>query len=251
LSFNPILRTHWIYKEYFKHWNDDDCIYKDDNLLIVHSTYKDNKFLAKEDILALENEEDKYYYEVYTLGKWGVLGAVIFKNWEMRDLSYIENEFDNIRNGLDFGYSNDPSAFIRLHLNKKKKEIYILKEIYQTELDNEDLSNLLKPIINNEVVFCDSAEPKSIAELKKNKIYAVGAKKGNDSVSYGIKFLQKYKIIIDNSCQNFKEEISKYKWKESRDGTVLPIPIDKDNHLLDGLRYSLSTDMNESEAILF
>lgn len=257
LSFNPILKIHWIYKEYFKAWSDNDNFYEDEELLIVHSTYKDNKFLTADDVKGLEDETDEYFYQVYTLGKWGILGAVIYKNWEMADLTEIKQYADNFRVGQDFGFSNDESATVFCHFDKKKKIIYILSEIYAKELSNLDLSDLIKEKIKelnlnrNIPVYCDCAEPKSISDLKKYRINAYGVKKGADSVDFGIKFLQKHKIIIDNKCQNFKNEISQYKWKENKDGTILPIPIGKNDHLLDGLRYSMENDMLEQEAIIF
>lgn len=251
LSFNPILKTHWIYKEYFHSWNDNDKLYEDENLLILHTTYKDNKFLTEEDIKLLENETDKYFYEVYTLGKWGIIGAVIYKDWEIKDLKEIRKVADYIFTGLDFGYAESPSAFIFTHYDKKRKIIYILDEIYTYGSDNEELAELIKTILKKMPVFCDSAEPKSINELKKYNINAYHAKKGPDSLNYGIKFLQKHKIIIDVSCKNFKDEISKYKWKEDREGNIFPIPIKKDDHGLDALRYAYSMEMSESEAIIF
>ena len=251
LSFNPILMTHWIYTEYFKNWNDNDNFYEDEELLIMHSTYKDNKFLTADDIKGLEDETDEYFYQVYTLGKWGILGAVIYKNWEMSDLSGIKQYADNIRRGLDFGFADHPSAFVLIHLDTKKKIIYILDEIYVKHCDNEELSELIKPIANNKPVYCDCAEPKSIKELKKYGIYSIATKKGPDSVDFGIKWIQKYKIIIDLKCQNFKNEISQYKWKEDKNGTVLPIPVKKLDDLMDSMRYALENDMIESAAILF
>jgi len=243
LLFNPILQTHWIYKEYFEKWNDDENFYRDEDLLILRTTYKDNEFLTEDDIKALENETDKYYYDVYTLGKWGILGAVIYKNWEMADLTEFKKSADNLYCGNDFGFAKDPNGFIVTHYDKKKATIYILDEIYASELDNEQLANLIKKKITGAIVTCDSAEPKSIKELKKYGIMAIGAKKGPDSVDFGIKFLQKHKIIIDYKCVNFKNEISQYKWKEDKLGNVLPIPIDKFNHLLDGLRYAYEDEM--------
>jgi phage terminase large subunit len=257
LLFNPILKTHWIYTTYFKNWNDNDSIYEDEDLLILHSTYKDNKFLTSDDVKGLEDETDEYFYNVYSLGKWGILGAVIFKNWEVADLAEIKKYADNFRVGLDFGYSNDESAVVFLHFDKKKKIIYVLAEIYAKELSNLELSKLIKEQINrlklnkDVPVYCDCAEPKSINDLKKYKINAYGVKKGPDSINFGIKFLQKHKIIIDKSCQNFKNEISQYKWKENKNGEVLPIPVDKLNHLLDSVRYGLENDMIEQESIIF
>lgn len=251
LSFNPILQTHWIYEEFFNNWDDKKRLYKADGLLILKTTYKDNEHLTADDIKALEDEADKYYYEVYTLGNWGILGGAIYKNWEMQDLTNIKNSFDYYKIGLDFGYADHPSALIVTHYDKKKKTIYIIDEIYQSELDNEELAGIVKSKIGNKLVICDSAEPKSIAELKRYRVYASGAKKGPDSVDYGIKFLQKHKIIIDIKCQNFKNEISQYKWKQNKNGDILPVPVKEKDHLLDALRYAYEDEMKQAEQIIF
>lgn len=242
LSFNPILQEHWIYKEYFSIWEDNKQYAEKDNVSILKTTYKDNKFLTQDDIDALENETDKYYYEVYTLGNWGVLGALIFKNWKMEDFTDIENTFDNYKNGIDWGFGVDPFAFIRSHYDKTRKRLYICDEIYATELSNEESAGLVKEKIGNEVVVCDSAEPKSVSDYKKLKVRALPAKKGKGSVEHGIKFLQNLEIIIHPRCQNARLEFSKYKWKEDKNGTVLPIPVDKDNHIIDALRYALENE---------
>lgn len=242
LSFNPILQEHWIYKEYFAIWEDNKQYAEKDNVSILKTTYKDNKFLTEDDIAALENETDKYYYEVYTLGNWGVLGALIFRNWKVQDFSDIENTFDNYKNGLDWGFGVDPFAFIRAHYDKKRKKLYLCNEIYATELLNEESAKLVKDLVNNEIVICDSAEPKSVSDYKKLKVRAIGAKKGPGSVEHGIKFLQGLEIIIHPRCQNARIEFSKYKWKEDKNGTALPIPVDKDNHIIDALRYALENE---------
>ena len=247
LSFNPVLKDHWIYKEYFGIYEDDKQYIEKDELSILKTTYKDNRFLTADDIAALENETDKYYYEVYTLGNWGILGAVIFKNWRTEDFTEIEQTFDNYRNGLDWGFSDDPFAFIRSHLDKKHKKLYIYEEIYQTGLLDEESSKLVKEIINGEIVTCDSSEPKSIKDFRNKKVNAKGAKKGKGSIKSGIKFLQGLEIIIHPRCPNTRMEFSKYKYKENKNGEVLPIPVDRDNHLIDALRYSLEKDIAESK----
>lgn len=239
LSFNPILKDHWIYEEYFSIWEDNKQYVEKNDVSILKTTYKDNNFLTEDDIKALENESDPYYYEVYTLGNWGVLGATIFKNWKVEDFSDIEKSFDNFRNGVDWGFGTDPFAFIRAHYDKTRKKLYICDEIYATELENTDSANLVKEKAGKEVVICDSAEPKSIKDFKNNKVRAIPAKKGPGSIEYGIKFLQGLEIIIHPRCQNAKNEFSKYKWKEDKNGNVLPVPVDKDNHIIDALRYSL------------
>jgi len=239
LSFNPILRDHWLYKEYFSIWEDNKKYVEKEDVSILKTTYKDNQFLTEDDIKALENETDPYYYEVYTLGNWGILGAVIFKNWKVKDFTNIESTFDNFRNGVDWGFGSDPFAFIRAHYDKSRKRLYLCDEIYATELENEDSANLVKDKVNNEIVICDSAEPKSIKDFKKHRVRTVAAKKGPGSIEYGIKFLQSLEIIIHPRCQNARNEFSKYKWKEDKMGNVLPIPIDKDNHIIDALRYAM------------
>lgn len=237
LSFNPIMQDHWIYQEFFYGWEEDKTFFRDDNVSILKTTYKDNRYLTEDDIYTLENEKDEYYYNVYTLGNWGVLGAVIFKNWRVEDCSEIKKIADNYKNGLDFGFATDPAALIRTHYDRKHKTIYILDELYKRGLTNDKLAKEVFKMIKYEYVKCDSSEPKSIQELKNLGVSALGAKKGKDSIIHGIQWLQQQEIVIDKKCQNFKNEISQYKWKEIQ-GQTVPIPVDKNNHLLDALRYA-------------
>ena len=241
LIFNPILKLSWIFKEFFNEWDDSMVHFEDERVSILKTTYKDNAFLTEDDIDKLENEKDKYYYDVYTLGNWGVLGSVIFKNWRMEDCSEIRSIMDNYRNGLDFGFASDPAALIRVGYDEKNKRIYVLDELYQRGLTNDMLSGEIKRIIGYEYIVCDSSEPKSIQELKSYDINAIGAKKGKDSVVHGIQWLQQQEIIIDPKCQNFKNEIQQYQWKEVQ-GEAVPIPIDKNNHLIDALRYAMENE---------
>lgn len=238
LSFNPILKSHWIFKEFFTLWEDSKQEIISENISILKTTYKDNKFLTKDDIIALESETDKYYYEVYTLGNWGILGAVIFKNWQMEDLSDRIKLFDKLKNGLDFGFADDPAALVCTHYDRKRKTIYIYDELYEKELTNDVLAKEVSKKIKYEYVVCDSAEPKSIKELKRYGINALSAKKGKDSVNFGIQWLQQQTIIIHTKCTNAINEFQQYKWKEDKDGNVLKVPVDRDNHLIDALRYA-------------
>lgn len=245
LSFNPILKDHWIYTNYFDIWQDNKQYIEKNNLSILKTTYKDNNFLTQDDIDALENETDKYYYEVYTLGNWGVLGAVIFKNWKVEE--FDSSTFDNYRHGVDWGFADDPFAYIQSHYDKTRKRLYICDEIEVVGLLNNESAVMVKEKANNSIVTCDSAEPKSVAEYKTLRVNARSAKKGPGSIEYGIKFIQGLEIIIHPQCQNFKNEISKYKYKEDKNGNVLPIPVDKDQHLIDALRYSLEGDMTNNK----
>lgn len=245
LSFNPILKTHPIYEIYFSptKWADDQAEYNDGELSILKTTHLDNAFLSEKDRKDLEDETDPYYFQVYTLGNWGVLGSAIFRNWKVKDLSEEIETYDNIFNGLDFGFSNDPAAAVRLHYNKKKKEIYIFGEMWELGLTNDILAAELKPIIEQEYITCDSAEPKSIAELNNLGINAHGAIKGKDSVNFGIQWLQQHKIIIDSNCIKTKHEFEVYRYKEDKHGNAMRIPVDSDNHIIDALRYALEDEM--------
>lgn len=250
LLFNPILQSSWIFTEFFGGWDDSKTEYRDENIVILKTTYKDNMFLTQEDIDTLEGEKDEYYYQVYTLGNWGVLGAVIFKNWRVEDCSEIRKIADNYKNGLDFGFAVDPAAITRTHYDKMRKKIYILDELYQTGLTNDLLHNEINRMIGVEPITCDSAEPKSIQELKNLGTNARPARKGKDSVLHGIQWLQQHEIIIDTKCQNAKNEFQQYKWQEDRNGNVLPIPVDKMNHLIDSLRYAYENEYKANIGIV-
>ena len=143
ISFNPIYKAHEIFTNYFgdSGWEDDQTEYTSDERTILKTTYKDNLFLAPDDIYELENEKDSYMYEVYTLGNWGVLGDVIFTNWRIADLSDMRDQFTNIRNGLDFGYGADPAAFTHMHYDRKHKRVYIFDELYLYGRTNPELAD--------------------------------------------------------------------------------------------------------------
>lgn len=239
LAFNPILQTHWIYKEFFGEWQDNKTVYKSDALLIVKTTHKDNLFLTEADHLQLENETDKYFYDVYTLGNWGVLGKVVFRNWRVEDLSEHIPHFANVYNGLDFGFSEDPNALIRVNVDQAQKKIYVFDEMYKTGMLNDELAEeLQRRVPAGQHITCDCAAPQNIAELNARGIHAIPAIKGQNSVNFGIQWLQGYEIIIDVRCQNFKNEIQSYHWQEDKYGNALQKPADKDNHLIDALRYA-------------
>lgn len=247
MAFNPILKSHWIYKDFFGGWQDDKTVYEDDKTLIVKTTYKDNIFLTPEDRALLEDETDPYFYNVYTLGNWGILGNVIFKNWRVEDLSDRIPHFDKIHCGVDFGYSSDPNALIKVHIDKAQKKIYIYDEYYQAGMNDDELLRVCKKFFGNHYVTCDSSEPKTIDLLAMNNVRAVGAIKGADSINRGIRWLQGYEIIVDVKCQNFKNEIEQYHWKEDKYGNPMAIPVDANNHLLDALRYALESEILAAE----
>ena len=249
MAFNPILQSHWIYKEFFGGWQDDKTVYEDDKTLIVKTTYKDNIFLTAEDRALLEDETDPYFYNVYTLGNWGVLGNVIFKNWRVEDLTEQIPHFDNIYIGCDFGFASDPNALVKCHLDKKKKKIYIFDEWYQAGMTDDELLRVCEKFVGNEYVMCDNAEPKTIDFLASNNIKAIGAIKGADSINRGIRWLQGYEIIIHKTCQNAKNEFEQYHWQEDKYGNAMAKPVDTNNHLIDATRYAFSNVMLEAQAV--
>lgn len=196
------------------------------------------------------------YYVIYALGEFATLDKLIYTNWEVKEFYW--NQILKLPGsialfGLDFGYTNDPTAFDCLVLNRIKKEIYIFDEFQKKGLDNEEIA---KKVINmgfqKEIITCDSSEPKSINELKKYGLRRVrGAVKGKDSILNGIQLLQQYKIYIHPKCVNITEEFKNYTWKkDKKTGEYINVPIDTYNHGLDALRYAVSSFIGKAKTIL-
>lgn len=141
--------------------------------------------------------------------------------------------------GLDFGYTNDPTALCCAFVSKKDRKIYIFDEIYEKGMSNKKIYDCIFEMgYRKERITADSAEPKSIDELKKLGLtFIKGAKKGKDSINHGIQWIQDFEIIIHPRCVNFITEISNYTWDKDKFGTVINRPIDAFNHLMDALRY--------------
>lgn len=237
LTFNPISELHWIKRRFFDIGVEDTFILK--------TTYRNNSHLDVEYIeklLRLE-KEDYQYYRIYALGEWGSLGNVIFTNWEKLDMSEIKDSFDNLKHGLDWGFASDPFATVHSHYDKTRKTIYIYDEIHLKAAHNDETAPVVKEAIKNDIIIADSAEPKSIADYKRLGIKCKGAKKGAGSVEHGIKWLQGHKIYIDPSCTDVIAEFSSYKWREDKDGIIIPKPVDANNHHIDALRYSYEDEM--------
>jgi phage terminase large subunit len=208
----------------------------------IHSTYLDNPWLGdavRESLEARRGDGNNNFWRVYGRGELGRAEGLIFDNFRVEDFDF--NRFDSYRNGIDWGYSNDPFAFIRVALEQNR--IYICREIYQRGLLNTDSAPMVKSIIGRESVNCDSAEPKSADEYKTLGVDARKAKKGPGSVEFGIKWLQGKEIIIHPSCAQFYREAKNYQWALDKLGNPLPRPIDAFNHGIDALRYALEDDM--------
>lgn len=265
MTFNPVLRTHWIFEQYFAPlgWAEGQTVYESPELSILKTTHQDNNFLTSQDHDDLENEKDPYFRNVYTLGNWGILGDVIFTNWKIEDLLDPANEFylpeaqrTNRRHGLDFGFGSAPAGMPCTHYDRNRQRIYVYDELHEKGLTNDLLAEEVKAHIGKWVeldgkracngtdsVTCDSAEPKSIAELQKYGVYARAARKGKDSVNFGIQWLQQQEIIVDKRCLRTQSELQSYQWKKDKDGQSLKVPVDKNNHIIDGLRYGYEDEM--------
>lgn len=233
LSFNPISALSWI-KSYF-----DTRL---DNCFILKTTYRDNAFLNDEYIKEIERlkEIDPVYYNIYGLGEWGVLGNLVYSNYEIHDFDiYDKGNFllGSKYDGLDWGY-NDPTALIRI--GYKDQELYIYDEMYTREKDNPELMEEASKVIKkNELIIADNSEPKSIKEWRKAGWNIKAAEKGKDSINYGIQFVRRHKIHIHPKCQNTINEIQGYSYRQDKDGNVLEEPVDFKNHLMDAMRYAL------------
>jgi phage terminase large subunit len=230
IDFNPSDPVHWLYEEII---DRDDC-----DLFIT--TYKDNKFLPSELIKEIERirERDPDYWLVYGEGQRAVFSdRQIFKGWQYIPLKDFP-EFDDTTIGIDFGFSNDECAIVEI--GKVKDRIYINELCYRKAMTNRDIAEFLKSIgKNNVLTFCDSAEPKSIEELRQMDIWAKGATKGSGSINAGISLLKEFDIIVSNESKNIKKEQQTYFWHQLKDETIINKPIDKNNHLMDAIRYAV------------
>lgn len=229
-------------------WVNTEALQVVEGRLVHHSTYLDvPKEWISEDFIAeaeqLKKQNELYYRNEY-LGEATGTGGQVFENIEVREMPDSEvKQFDNIVDGLDFGFAVDPSAYVQAYYNKNKRQLYIFQEIYKVGMSNKQLYEKIKSVkVGNAFITCDSAEPKSIAELKSLGLTRVrGAKKGPDSIEYGIKFLQKLnKIVIDpKRCPNITREFTGYAYDMDRNGNFISRYPDRDNHSIDAVRYAV------------
>ena len=229
MSFNPSDPVHFIY----------DLCERDDADLFI-STYRDNKFIAPEVKKELERlkKRDPDFWRVYGEGQRAVFSQrQIFRDWNYIDESEMPDELDWFM-GCDFGYTNDPTAICLIA--KKNDKVFVKEVLYKTGMTNRDIANHLKSLgLENLLIFCDSAEPKSIEELRQMGILAKGAIKGAGSVSAGLSLMKEFDFYISNKATNVKSEQMKYVWDELKDGTIINKAVDRDNHAMDCLRYGL------------
>lgn len=247
IAFNPVSKNSWLYKRFFAPGIDDPDVVK------VHSTYKDNKFLPPDYITEMEKlkDTDPYYYQVYALGQWASLDKLVFNNWEVAPCKDIATGTPFC--GVDFGFSNDPTAIEMGTVDLGKKTIFVTDEYCSPGMFIEDIAKQLKRMgVGSLPVMCDSAEPRSIADLKRYGINARGVKKGKDSIIHGIEWLKTFKIIIDPSCKHLQQEMQDYSWmKDKKTGEYLNVPVGGQDHCIDALRYGTSLVRENSGKVIF
>ena len=240
LTFNPWNEHHWMKKRFFDAPPDPD-------ILAMTTNYLCNEWLDAADKKVFETmkKNNPRRYRVAGLGDWGIVDGLVYENWEERLFSIEEvRKTPGIRSafGLDFGYTNDPTALFCGLIDTTNKTLWVFDEIYKPGMSNEDIArDITGAGYSKERIRADSAEPKSIDRLRTLGIQHIRkARKGKDSVNNGIDFIQDYKIFIHPRCVNFLTEIGNYTWAtDTKTGKKLNIPIDDFNHLMDAMRYAL------------
>ena len=229
IDYNPSIRF-WAH----------DLMGKDDVKVII-SDHRHNPYLTKEEHERIESIEDPELFKVYARGLTGKIDGLIYTNWSL--VSEMPTIYKRRWIGLDFGFTNDPTGIIDVMLSDG--QLWLDEVEYKTGMLNSHIAEAIK---ENGLQFfeivADSAEPKSIAELKAMRLKVEGADKGADSIKNGIDILKRYKFNVTRSSKNLKTELNSYKWKIDKNGNALNVPIDAFNHLLDPLRYIALNKLN-------
>ena len=238
ITFNPWNNRHWLKKRFFDNPSD--------NVLAITTNYMCNEWLDEADLKLFEDmkKNNPRRYNVAGLGNWGAVDGLIYENFEERNFDLDEvKKISDIKTafGLDFGYTNDPTALFCGMVSLKNKEIYVFDELYKKGMSNEQIYDEIEKLgYRKEKIIADSAEPKSIERLRVLGMHRVRpARKGQDSILFGIDGIQDYKIIVHPRCSNFLTEISNYSWDKDKFGQQVNRPIDEFNHLMDAMRYAM------------
>ena len=238
ITFNPWNERHWLKRRFFD-------APPDPNILAITTNYLCNEWLDAADLKVFEDMRTRNprRYQVAGLGNWGIVDGLIYENWreerfdldKIRALPGVVSAF-----GLDFGYTNDPSSLFCGLLDKKEMRLYVFDEMYERGLSNKKIyDEIIGMGYGKEQITADSADPKSIDDLRGMGLRATSAQKGPDSVMHGVQWIQDLEIIIHPRCVNFLTEISNYTWERDKFGVKLNEPIDDFNHLMDAMRYAL------------
>ena len=240
LTFNPWNERHWLKKRFFD--------VEDENIMAKTTNYMCNEWLDDSDKKLFEDmkKNNPRRYQVAGLGNWGIVEGLVYENWEEKEFDVNEiSKRKGVKSafGLDFGYTNDPSAFFCGLIDVANKKIYVFDEIYRNAMKNREIAEeIIRKGYGKEKIVADSQEPKSIDEL-----YDLGLKgirksrKGKDSINNGVQYIQDYKIIIHPRCVNFITEISNYMWDKDKFDNPINKPVDDFNHLMDAMRYALES----------
>jgi len=236
LTFNPWSETHWLKKRFFDTPSS--------NVETFSTNYLCNEFLDQTDRLVFERmkQTNRRKYEVAGLGNWGVSEGLVFENWSVGDISIPRDEEYMWKSffGLDYGYTNDPTAFVAFKANPIKKQIYIYSEFYQKRMLNCDIAKKITEMgFSKERIRADCAEPKSNDDLRRLGISRITpSQKGRDSILNGISAICEYQITVSPACVNMIRELSSYVYDNKRNENGLKMPKDSENHLCDALRYA-------------
>lgn len=240
ITFNPWNERHWLKSRFFDN--------PDAETLAITTNYMCNEWLDAADIRVFEDmkKRNPRRYAVAGLGGWGIVDGLIYENWREEAFDHNSERFKREHPellsafGLDFGYTNDPSTLFCGLLDLKRKQLFVFDEMYEKGLSNRRIADKVTSMgYSKERITADSAEPKSIDELKGMGLRVQGAAKGKDSIQNGIQWIQDLEIIVHPRCVNFLTEISNYTWDTDRFGVKLNVPIDDFNHLMDAMRYAL------------
>ena len=237
LMFNPISKKNWVYEYFFTGNVPLNC-------KVIKTTYKDNKFLSAEYIAELENLQyrNPAYYRIYTLGEFATLDKLVFPTYTTKIISDDDVKGLPIFIGLDFGYVNDPSAIVWGHIDTVHKKIYVRGEYVRKGMLNDEIAETIIDLgLAKDKSYGDSAEPKSIAEIKSKGVNIEATEKGKDSIIHGIQWIQQYELIVDERCYKVIEELENYTWKkDKKTGEYINEPVDTFNHTIDAIRYGLN-----------
>lgn len=241
LSFNPVSKANWCFLQFFREDPTLDAFRAGCN--IVHTNYLDNKFLPEEYIksLLLLETTNPVFYKIYALGEFGSLDKLVYNNWQSIEFDYTQIKGKRCL-GLDFGYTNDPTALTCSIVDDENKRLYVYQTWGGTGYLNDQIAKKLIELgYGRSTIIADSAEAKSIDEIKLAGVRRIlPATKGPGSILQGIQRVQQYEIIVHPSCTELIEELQNYSWtKDKATNEYINKPVDKFNHYLDALRYSL------------
>lgn len=249
IMFNPVSKSNWVYKYFF----EDITVKEDERINIIKTTYSDNKFLPQEYIDELKKLEyrNPSYYRIYVLGEFATLDKLIYPVYEKRLISKEEVQGLERIQGLDFGYTNDPSAFVGGYYDKENKVIYVTDEYVKKGMLNDEIANTIIALGNQkDLTYADCAEQKSIAEIQRYNIRIEPTIKGPDSVIQGIQWINQHKLVVDERCYKTLEELENYTWvKDKKTGEYVNKPVDTYNHTLDALRYALTKQIKGTREV--